>query len=116
VSDLHIGKADISAADSLHVTVKVKNTGGRAGGEVVQLYVHYSNTQIEMPEKLLRGFQKVYLQAGEEQVLEFVVPSADLAYYNVTTNQWEIEKRGYKVSVGNSSEEAGQLSGDFSFR
>lgn len=116
LSDVHVGKSEISANDSLQVFVKVKNSGAVTGGEVVQLYVHFSNTQIEMPEKLLRGFQKVYLQPGEERVIEFAVPAADLAYYNVATNQWEIEKRGYKVSVGNSSEATGQLSADFSIR
>lgn len=103
ISDLHIGQSEITAHDSITVTVRVKNTGAKEGAEVVQLYVGFPDSKIDRPEKLLRGFRKVYLKPNEEQQVEFSVPASELAYYNVATKSWEIEKSKYEVLVGNSS-------------
>jgi beta-glucosidase len=96
----------IGAAQPLHVSVKVKNTGARAGAEVVQLYIGFPNSKIDRPEKLLRGFKKVFLQPNEERLLEFTIPAADLAYYKPSTKTWEVENGKYEVLIGNSSLDA----------
>jgi len=48
------------------VSLKVKNTGSRAGAEVVQLYLHDGHSKIDRPEHELKGFRRVELKAGEE--------------------------------------------------
>ncbi len=90
-------------SDVLKFSAKVKNSGSHAGAEVVQLYVGFPKSEIDRPEKLLRGFSKVYLQPGEEKEVEFILPEDDLAYYNAETKTWVLEKGKYEVMVGNNS-------------
>ncbi|MBP6730639.1 MAG: glycoside hydrolase family 3 C-terminal domain-containing protein [Chitinophagales bacterium] len=93
----------LKTSNVIAFSVKVKNTGQRAGAEVLQLYIGFTESKIDRPEKLLRGFRKVYLQPGEEKEVEFIFLEDDLAYYNVETKTWVIEKGKYEVMVGNSS-------------
>lgn len=103
ISQLVLHKAVLSAYDSVYISVKVKNTGTRAGGEVVQLYVYYPQSTIEMPEKLLRAFRKVYLQPGEERVIDLAAPVSDLTYYDAASNKMEILTGNYSIAVSNNS-------------
>lgn len=90
-------------SDERQFSVKVKNTGTRAGAEVLQLYVKFPVSNIDRPEKLLRGFSKVYLQPGEEKEVEFIFQEDELAYYNPETKAWIVEKGKYEVLVGTNS-------------
>jgi beta-glucosidase len=103
-------------ADNISVSVRVKNTGARAGAEVVQLYVATPESKIDRPEKLLRAFTKVYLQPGEEKAIELIVPEKDLAWYNTATKTWDLEKGKYEVIIGNSSRESDAIRKRFSIR
>ena len=116
ISELNLTAHEITDGDTLRVSVKVKNTGAVAGSEVVQLYIHFPEIKMEMPEKLLRGFRKTFLKAGEEQTLHFSVPVSELAYYNPEIKKWVTEKTNYGVSVGNSSDELSHLNGSFIYR
>jgi beta-glucosidase len=102
--------------DNISVSVRVKNTGARAGAEVVQLYVATPESKIDRPEKLLRAFTKVYLQPGEEKAIELIVPEKDLAWYNTATKTWDLEKGKYEVIIGNSSRESDAIRKGFSIR
>lgn len=104
---------EVSENTVVTVSVKVKNTGVKAGAEVVQLYIGFTGSKIDRPEKLLRGFQKVYLQPNEERTLNFTVPGSDLGYYNEETKSWMIEKGKYEVLVGNSSRDEKMMSAGF---
>ena len=116
ISDIQLSHASITSADSMHVSVKVKNTGSREGAEVVQLYVGFPESKIDRPDKLLRGFKKVYLKANEERQIEFNIPASELAYYNDMSKNWEIEKCQYEILVGNSSVKSQLLSQSFEVR
>ena len=83
---------------------------------MVQLYVGFPDSKIDRPVKLLRGFRKVYLKPNEEQQIEFSVPATDLAYYNVATKTWDIEKSKYEVLVGNVSSNDKLLKQTFAIR
>lgn len=102
-TDLNVKTPAIHSSDLLEVEVKVKNTGERDGAEVVQLYIGFSNSSIDRPVKLLRGFEKVYLNAGEEQVVSFSVKPEDLAFYDTINKKWQVENMTHEVFVGNSS-------------
>ncbi|MDD6050553.1 MAG: glycoside hydrolase family 3 C-terminal domain-containing protein [Clostridiales bacterium] len=86
-------------------TLTVRNTGKRAGAEVVQLYVHKPDSKLPMPVQELKGFVKVFLQPGERR--EVCIPLDDKAfrYWNVKTNRWEIEGGEYEIRIGASSED-----------
>lgn len=102
-SDIALSKDAISENDGLTVTVKVKNTGDRAGAEVVQLYVQDVESTIYRPVKELKGFKKVFLEAGEEKTVEFTLDSRAFAYYNVLINDWHVESGDFNILIGASS-------------
>ncbi|MGG0738634.1 glycoside hydrolase family 3 C-terminal domain-containing protein [Niallia taxi] len=102
-SDIQIDKKEIQDTDSLTVTVRVKNTGSRDGKEVVQLYVKDVESTIPRPEKELKGFEKVFLHAGEEKVVTFQLEKRAFAYYNVKLKDWHVESGAFDVLIGSSS-------------
>ncbi len=66
---------------TLHVSVRVSNTGKRRGAEVVQLYVHDEVASISPPVRLLKGFRRVSLNPGQSKTVRFTLVPADLAFY-----------------------------------
>ena len=78
------------------------NTGDRDGAEVAQLYVSAKCHGVYRPAKELKGFQKVFLKAGESK--EVVIPLDDKAfrYFNEKTNQFEVESGEYEILIGSS--------------
>lgn len=85
--------------DELTVTVTVTNTGDRYGAETVQLYVKAPKTKVFKPEKELRGFAKVYLEAGESKEIKITVNKADLAYYDIKEKRYVIESGDYEFQL-----------------
>jgi beta-glucosidase len=93
----------LSPNDTLQVLVNVTNTGPRAGEEVVQLYIGFENAPVERPKKLLRGFEKINLQAGEMKAVRFQLPAQELAYYDVVQKKWVVAPGQYAALIGSSS-------------
>lgn len=85
------------------VSVRVSNTGKRAGEEVVQLYVRDDVASITRPVKQLRGFQRVALAPGESKVVTFELGFEDLAMYD-DRMQRVVEPGTFTVFVGGSSD------------
>jgi beta-glucosidase len=83
--------------------VTVRNTGGRPGAEVVQLYVAAGSGTVVRPVHELRGFTKVFLAAGEHVEVVFEVGARDLSYWNARDERWRIEPGEYSIEVGASS-------------
>ena len=101
---------------TLRVSVRLRNEGARVGAEVVQLYVGFPNARVERPVKLLRGFRKVWLAAGEEREVRFDLPVSELAYYAPETGRWTVEAVAHTVLVGGSSREDDLLRADVEIR
>ncbi|MFK7797939.1 MAG: beta-glucosidase [Aureispira sp.] len=102
-SGLALAHSNLQLNDTLKVAVTIKNTGEIAGAEVAQLYIGFQNSQIDRPLKLLRGFDKIYLKPKEEKTIIFKLPIKDIAYYNTSSKDWEVEEMEYKIFVGGSS-------------
>ncbi len=102
-SDLTLSADAINEADGLTASVKIKNTGDRAGAEVVQLYVSDVESTIFRPVKELKGFAKVFLEAGEEKTVSFDLDKRSFAYYNVNIKDWHVESGDFNILVGASS-------------
>jgi beta-glucosidase len=85
------------------VSVEVKNTGKRAGDEVVQLYVHPVNSSVPQPPKQLRGFERVSLKPGEKKTVSLTLTGDQLAFYDVKTHGFVVETGAFDVMVGSSS-------------
>ncbi|MEH6944055.1 glycoside hydrolase family 3 C-terminal domain-containing protein [Bacillus sp. JJ722] len=104
-SNLAVNKKDIKDFENVTVTVNIKNTGEIAGKEIVQLYVRDEETSVIRPEKELKGFEKVYLQPGEEKSVTFTLNKRSFAYYNVELQDWHVETGKFEILIGKSSKE-----------
>jgi beta-glucosidase len=93
----------MSASDTLTVRVDVTNTGKRAGDEVVQLYAQHVGSNVERPNKDLRGFRRVSLKPGETKTVTLSLPAKSLAYWNPDTHAWVVEPDQVALQVGSSS-------------
>ncbi|AKC88215.1 glucan 1,4-alpha-glucosidase [Pseudoxanthomonas suwonensis] len=103
-SGLALDRAGTTRGEALKATVKVRNSGQRAGDEVVQLYVRALEPRAGLPLKALRGFQRVHLQPGEERELAFeLVPDRDLRHYDESKQAYTVDAGGYELQVGASS-------------
>ncbi len=102
ISDLKLNKSKYSENDTLVAGVTVKNTGSKAGSEVVQLYVKDMLASVSRPVIELKGFQKVYLEPGEVKEISIKVPVKELQFLDEQMN-WIVEKGAYRIMVGNSS-------------
>ena len=85
------------------VSVDLKNTGRRAGDEVVQLYVRHEASKVERPRKELRGFERVSLEAGETKTVRLKLRAASLAYWDEKTSRFVVEDEPVRLMVGGSS-------------
>lgn len=102
-SDIRLSSDSITEGTDLSVSCKIKNVGDVAGAEVVQLYVSDVESTIYRPVKELKGFKKVYLEAGEEKEVTFTLDSRAFAYYNVLISDWHIESGEFRIMIGASS-------------
>ncbi len=107
-SDLRLDADTITDQDILTATVRVKNTGSRAGMAVVQLYVAPGEGDIIRPVRELKGFEKVALQPGEEIELSFTLDRRAFAYWNEELHDWHVLTGEYAVQIGQSSREIEQ--------
>ncbi|KAI2632875.1 glycoside hydrolase family 3 protein [Xylaria nigripes] len=87
------------------VSVDVTNTGSVPGQAVVQLYLGYPGSgTVDFPVKVLRGFDKPLLEAGETQTVTFELTRRDLSYWDVTAQNWVMVVDGaYEFLIGRSS-------------
>lgn len=88
--------------DEKGVQLTVTNVGERDGAEVVQLYVGFPDSVVFRPQKELKGFQKIFLKAGESKRVHISFDDKTFRYWNVKTGQWEIEEGEYLLMVGAS--------------
>ena len=85
------------------VRFTVKNMGSCRGAEITQLYVGKKETALVRPKKELKGFQKIWLEAGEAKEVEIPFDDKTFRYFNTKTDRWEIEGGSYTIMVGASS-------------
>jgi beta-glucosidase len=99
-SDLKLESAgSFKAGDVLKVSVKVTNTGSRAGKEAVLLYSSDLVASLIPDVKRLRAFEKIELQPGESKTVSFEVPASDLAFVGAD-GKWRLEKGDFRLSCG----------------
>jgi beta-glucosidase len=93
----------VKAGEPVKVSVTVKNSGDRAGREVVQLYVADKAASLARPPKELKGFKKVFLKPGESTTVDFVLDQRALSFYDPYRKGWVAEPGEFEVLVGSSS-------------
>ncbi len=88
------------------VSFDVKNTGGREGAEVAQIYVgSKKESKVPRPIKELKGFEKVFLKAGETKKITAVLDRRAFSYFDVSAKNWRAEPGDYEILIGRSSAE-----------
>ncbi len=102
-SNVRLSSAKMAPGATVTVSVDVKNTGKRAGDEVVQLYVQHLQSKVDRPLKELKGFQRIALKPGESKTVQIPVSAAALSYWNEQKHGWELEHDSVKIMVGRSS-------------
>ncbi|MGD9327827.1 MAG: glycoside hydrolase family 3 C-terminal domain-containing protein [Cyclobacteriaceae bacterium] len=98
-SDLDISDKEFDSFDEITLEVDVKNTGQFPGAEVVQLYINDMEASVRIPNIALEGFQKIYLEAGEQRTVNFTIMPDQLAIIN-EMGEKIIEPGSFKVYVG----------------
>ena len=91
--------AEFKAGDELKLSVKVTNTGDRAGKEAVLLYSSDLVASLIPDVKRLRGFEKIALEPGETKTVTFVVPAHELAFVGAD-GKWRLEEGDFRLSCG----------------
>jgi beta-glucosidase len=102
-----------TGGEKVEVGLQVRNSGTRAGAEVVQLYVHDVESSLPRPEKELKAFGRVMLQPGETRGLTFTLDRSAMAFFDPGRGDWVAEKGAFEVLVGASSRDI-RLKGAFS--
>jgi beta-glucosidase len=111
-SGLKITPAKAAAGKPVEVTARVRNSGSRAGAEVVQLYVHDVKSSVDRPVKELKGFRRVMLNPGQAQDVTFTLDKPALSFYSAAKDDWVAEPGAFEVWIGASSRDI-RLKGAF---
>jgi len=98
-------KAASTMGKTLKISVPVRNTGDVAGAEVVQLYISAKNSSVDRPVKELKGFEKVWLQPGEQKTVVFEIGEDAVSYYDEQAGKWVAEKGEYQALVAAASDD-----------
>ena len=101
------GKPTLSASriaenESTRLSVTVRNSGDRAGDEIVQLYIRDNFSRVTRPVKELKGFKRIHLDAKQSQKVTFDITPDTLAYFDLDMN-WRVEPGDFTIMVGSSS-------------
>ena len=101
-SNLRLSSARVSRNGTISASVDVRNTGGRAGDEVVQLYINDPVARLSQPVRRLRGFERVTLEPGQQRTVTFKLDASDFGFYD-NRGMFVVERGQIDVYAGNSS-------------
>jgi len=103
-SNVWLTKSRIGISETTMVSVDVKNTGDRAGDEVVQMYIRDRVSSVTRPVKELKGFARISLKPGESTTVSIDITPEKLSFYDTDMN-WVVEPGEFDIMVGSSSRE-----------
>ncbi|MGL6180241.1 MAG: glycoside hydrolase family 3 N-terminal domain-containing protein [Tannerellaceae bacterium] len=102
-SDLRTDKASFNYADTLMISVSVKNTGSVVGKESVLLFINDDIASLTPDVRRLRGFEKIELQPDESKTVTFYVLAKDLAFVGYDKH-WILEEGDFTIQIGSQVE------------
>ena len=103
--NVRLERKKIRVGESTRLLVDVKNTGKRAGSEVVQMYVRDCVSSVTRPVRELKGFQKIWLRPGETRTVMLDLTPESLAFYDIHM-KYVVEPGEFEIMAGNSSRDA----------
>jgi beta-glucosidase len=102
-SNLRTSAEQLKRDGQITVSLDVRNTGSRAGDEVVQMYVAHLHSKVERPIEELKGFKRIALEPGETKTVTLPLKASALAYWNSAKGAFEVEPDQVNVMVGTSA-------------
>ena len=102
-SNLRLSAPQVRVGEPLQVSVDVRNTGARAGDEVVQLYIHQEAGSASRPARELKGFERVRLAPGEKKTVRFTLGRNELSFWSPQAKQWVEEAEPFDLWAGGDS-------------
>jgi beta-glucosidase len=102
-SHLKTSAETLHTNDTLMVSVDIKNSGSYDGDEVPQLYVSFPDSKVERPIEQLKGFQRIFIKAGETKTVTFPLKVSNLAYWNTAKHAFTVEAGKVMLKIGASS-------------
>ena len=102
-SNAKAAKPSMTASGTLKVSVDVTNTGDYDGAEVVQLYIADPEASVDRPAKELKGFEKVFLKAGQKKTVTFEIDAEDLSYFDADKHEWVAEPGEFQALFARSA-------------
>jgi beta-glucosidase len=103
-SNVRLAKSRIGINETTMVSVDIKNTGNRAGDEVIQMYIRDRVSSVTRPVKELKGFTRISLKPGESTTVSIDITPEKLSFYDIDMN-WVVEPGEFDIMVGSSSRE-----------
>ncbi len=100
IFELRTSAGSLNGAGEIVVSVVVKNTGTRAGDEVVQMYVKHIGSAVERPMKELRGFQRIAIEPNETRTVQLPLKKTGLTYWDAGTHSFVVEPGTVSIMVG----------------
>ena len=107
-SNLRLSANQIRSDGRVIVSVDVRNSGSRAGDEVVQLYVHDDVTSIKRPREQLQGFERIRLNPGESKTVSFTIPIEQLSYWDTQRGLFAVQPGTFDFLLGSASDDIRQ--------
>lgn len=104
-SDLKLSTNEITDGGKISATVTVRNTGKVAGKEVVQLYLGVQSGNVLRPVRELKGFEKIYLKAGEKKAVSFELDARAFAYWNEEAHGFHLDEGIMEVQICRNAHE-----------
>ena len=101
--EANTSNASLTADGSITLSVTIKNTGKRAGAEVIQVYRHSRGSATHQPEQQLCGFAKVFLQSSEVSTVAIELDAENFRTFDHGTNKWVLEAGAVQLRIGSSS-------------
>ena len=102
-SNAKAAKPSMTSHGTLKVSVDVANTGDTDGAEIVQLYIADPQASIDRPAKELKGFEKVWLKAGQKKTVTFEIDAEDLSYFDAEKHEWVAEQGEFQALFARSA-------------
>jgi beta-glucosidase len=102
-SGLTLSGTELKPGDTIEASLQVKNSGDRAGAEVVQLYLRDVESNLDRPQKELKGFSRVQLEPGQSETVTFTLDEDALSFFDPGRDDWVAEAGEFEVLVGASS-------------
>ena len=110
ITDVELASRKLSREDQVEIAATLRNTGSRAGREVLQLYLRQLHASRSRPARQLKAFEKVSLNAGETRRLTLKIPVSEIGFH-LDDGTYVVEAGRYQVFLGTASD--AQLAGEF---